>query len=58
LAQEKLAFVPGAAFHVGGGGENTLRLSFSTCTPDVIADGMKRLSALIAEEHLTAVAAA
>lgn len=54
LKEEKLAFVPGAAFHANGGGENTLRLSFSTCTPDVIADGMKRLSALIAREYLAA----
>ncbi|NVK20396.1 MAG: PLP-dependent aminotransferase family protein [Methylocystaceae bacterium] len=50
LAEEKIAFVPGAAFHANGGGENTLRLSFSTCSPDVIYDGMKRLADLIRRE--------
>jgi 2-aminoadipate transaminase len=50
LKEEKLAFVPGAAFHANGGGENTLRLSFSTCSPEVILDGMKRLCALIKRE--------
>jgi len=50
LDREKLAFVPGAAFHACGGGANTLRLSFSTCPPDVIADAMKRLALLIREE--------
>ncbi|MDV7341330.1 PLP-dependent aminotransferase family protein [Terasakiella sp. A23] len=50
LAEEKIAFVPGAAFHANGGGDNTLRLSFSTCTPEVIHDGMKRLANLIRSE--------
>ncbi|MTI08547.1 aminotransferase-like domain-containing protein [Curvivirga aplysinae] len=50
LASEKIAFVPGAAFHANGGGENTMRLSFSTCTPEVIHDGMKRLADLIRSE--------
>ena len=51
LAEEKIAFVPGAAFHANGGGENTLRLSFSTCAPEVIDDGMKRLAGLIRREQ-------
>jgi DNA-binding transcriptional MocR family regulator len=53
LTEAGLAFVPGASFHadrVGGGGENTVRLSFSTNSPDVIEDGMKKLSALIHRE--------
>jgi 2-aminoadipate transaminase len=50
LDQEKLAFVPGAAFHACGGGENTLRLSFSTCPPDVIKEAMQRLAGLIERE--------
>jgi 2-aminoadipate transaminase len=50
LKQEKLAFVPGAAFHAGNGGDNTLRLSFSTCPPDVIKDAMERLAQLIKRE--------
>ncbi len=56
LSEEKLAFVPGAAFHARGGGENTVRLSFATCPPEIIEDGMKRLAALIAKEHLAAAA--
>ncbi len=52
LNEEKIAFVPGAAFYANGGGENTLRLSFSTCSPETINDGMKRFAALIAREHL------
>jgi len=56
LAEEKIAFVPGAAFHANGGGEHTLRLSFATCKPEIIEDAMTRLSALIARE-LEAVAA-
>ncbi len=50
VAQEKIAFVPGAAFHANGGGENTLRLSFSTCQPDDIKRGMERLCGLIRKE--------
>ncbi|MEP3246148.1 MAG: PLP-dependent aminotransferase family protein [Sneathiella sp.] len=56
LTEEKLAFVPGEAFFAGEGGQNTLRLSFSTCSPEVIRDGMKRLSALIQHEHMAKVA--
>ena len=54
LAEEKLAFVPGAAFHANGGCENTLRLSFSTCPPEVIKDAMMRLCRLLtrrSDEH-------
>ncbi|WP_417796039.1 PLP-dependent aminotransferase family protein [Terasakiella pusilla] len=50
LAEEKIAFVPGAAFHANGGGDNTLRLSFSTCSPHILHDGMKRLADLIRRE--------
>lgn len=56
LEVEKIAFVPGAAFHAKGGGKNTLRLSFSTCTPAVIDDAMKRLANLIATEERRNVA--
>ena len=47
ITEEKIAFVPGTAFHAHGGGENTLRLSFSTCQPDDIRRGMETLCALI-----------
>jgi len=50
LTEAEFAFVPGASFHADGGGENTIRLSFSTNSPEVIEDGMKKLSALISRE--------
>jgi len=50
LPEAELAFVPGASFHTDGGGKNTIRLSFSTNSPEVIDDGMKKLSALISRE--------
>ena len=51
LAEIKVAFVPGAPFHANGGGENTLRLSFTGYEPPVIEDAMKKLAALIAREY-------
>jgi DNA-binding transcriptional MocR family regulator len=56
LETEKIAFVPGGAFHATGSGKNTLRLSFSTCTPTVIDDAMRRLANLIAAEERRNVA--
>ncbi|WP_169568767.1 PLP-dependent aminotransferase family protein [Sneathiella limimaris] len=56
LAEDKIAYVPGAAFHAKGGGDNTLRLSFSTCSPEDIDRGMKKLSDLIAREARRQVA--
>ena len=50
LAETRIAFVPGAAFHADGSGQNTLRLSFSTCAPEEIETGMQRLGELIASE--------
>jgi 2-aminoadipate transaminase len=44
---EKVAFVPGAAFYPCGGGERTMRLNFSYAAPDVIEEGIKRLSKVI-----------
>jgi 2-aminoadipate transaminase len=40
---EKVAFVPGAPFHPGGGGTNTLRLNFSNASEDLIEEGIARL---------------
>jgi 2-aminoadipate transaminase len=48
---EKVAFVPGAAFHPRGGGAHTLRLNFSYCTPDVIEEGIRRLGGVL-RRHL------
>ena len=47
IAQEKIAFVPGAAFHADGTGRNTLRLAYSLQPEPVIADGMARLGRLL-----------
>lgn len=47
--EEKVAYVPGEAFHPNGGGKNTMRLNFSACKPDVIIEGIKRLSRVLKE---------
>ncbi|MBF6594890.1 MAG: PLP-dependent aminotransferase family protein [Thermaceae bacterium] len=41
--EQKVAFVPGEPFHANGGGENTLRLSFSQPTEAQIREGIARL---------------
>ncbi|MGE0453669.1 MAG: PLP-dependent aminotransferase family protein [Vicinamibacteria bacterium] len=45
--REKVAFVPGSAFHACGGGENTLRMNFSYCSPERAAEGVERLGKVI-----------
>jgi 2-aminoadipate transaminase len=50
---EKVAFVPGAAFHPRGGGRHTFRLNFSYCTPEVIDEGIRRLGGVLCR-HLVA----
>ena len=47
--ERKVAFVPGFAFHPNGGGENTMRLNFSYCQPDVIREGITRLGLTLKE---------
>ena len=50
LAQkENVAFVPGQAFYVDGGGNNTLRLNFSNSDEEKIEKGIKRLAKVIKE---------
>ncbi len=44
---QKVAFVPGTHFCVGGGHENTIRLNFSNSTLDQIATGMNVLNSLV-----------
>ena len=44
---QKVVFVPGAAFHANGGGTNTLRLNFSHSTPERITQGVTRLGRAI-----------
>ncbi len=51
IETEKVAFVPGRAFHADGSGANTLRLSFSCATPETIEEGISRLGRLIRAER-------
>ncbi|WP_293910369.1 PLP-dependent aminotransferase family protein [Deinococcus sp.] len=45
----KVAYVPGSPFFALGGGENTLRLSYSNAQPDAIERGMKALGETFTE---------
>lgn len=45
--QENVAFVPGNAFYVDGGGNNTLRLNFSNSDETKIEEGIERLANII-----------
>jgi 2-aminoadipate transaminase len=45
--KENVAFVPGKAFYVDGGGNNTLRLNFSNSDEEKIEEGIKRLAKII-----------
>jgi 2-aminoadipate transaminase len=45
--EERVAFVPGAAFYDDGSGKNTMRLNFSNATPEKIEEGIARLGAVI-----------
>lgn len=47
LKTEKVAFVPGSAFFADGSGRNTIRLSFSRTTPEVIGRGIAALGRLL-----------
>lgn len=46
IEREQVAFIPGQAFGVGGRevARNCLRLNFSNCTPERIAEGVGRLA--------------
>jgi len=46
---ERVAFVPGAPFFVGGGRHNFMRLNFSNSTPALIEEGVRRLGGLLRE---------
>jgi 2-aminoadipate transaminase len=52
--ERKVAFVPGGPFFANGGGNHTLRLSYSVATREQIADGMARLGEVL-ERSLDAV---
>jgi 2-aminoadipate transaminase len=46
--QEGLAFVPGGEFHAEGEGRDTLRLNFTHCAPERLAEGVERLARALA----------
>lgn len=46
----KVAYVPGSPFFALGGGENTMRLSYSCATPEQIDRGIEALAQTIREE--------
>lgn len=50
--QNNVAFVPGSAFYVDGGGNNTLRLNFSNSDEEKIEEGMKQLAKSIKTTEL------
>ncbi len=45
--EQKVAFVPGTSFHPTGGGTHTMRLNFSNARPEMIYDGIARLSKVL-----------
>ncbi|MFC2081687.1 PLP-dependent aminotransferase family protein [Candidatus Bipolaricaulota bacterium] len=45
--EHKVAYVPGASSYVNGGGQNTLRLSYSLATPESIDTGIQRLAEVV-----------
>ncbi|HEY5983070.1 MAG TPA: PLP-dependent aminotransferase family protein [Anaerolineales bacterium] len=47
--ERKVAFVPGGAFHANGGGNNTMRINFSYCRPEIIREGITRLGLTLKE---------
>jgi DNA-binding transcriptional MocR family regulator len=52
----RIAFVPGKAFHADGSGENTIRLSFSCASFDMIDEGISRLGDLVRGEMVKSAA--
>lgn len=56
IEKYRIAFVPGRAFHADGSGANTLRLSFSCASDEMIDEGMSRLGQLLTSELTKAAA--
>jgi 2-aminoadipate transaminase len=53
--EEKVAFIPGSAFYPdGANGRNALRLTFSTATPEMIEEAIRRLGRAI-EKQLASI---
>lgn len=49
LETQRVAFVPGRAFHADGSGANTIRLNYSLPNEATIEEGIKRLGVLLRE---------
>ncbi|WP_339115011.1 PLP-dependent aminotransferase family protein [Thioclava sp. GXIMD2076] len=47
VRDEKVAFVPGGAFHADGSGQNTLRLSYSCASDEQIDEGIARIGRIL-----------
>ena len=47
----RVAFVPGAEFHLDGSGRNTFRLNFSNATPAQIEKGVFLLAEALGEKR-------
>jgi len=48
--EQKIAYVPGTSAYVDGAGSNTMRLSFSSSTPEKIDEGIRRLADVVKAE--------
>ncbi len=46
----KVAYVPGGPFFALGGGDNTLRMNFSTASPEIIVEGIKKAWQIVRRE--------
>lgn len=45
--KRRVAYIPGSVFSAGGGYQNTMRLNFSNLRPEIIREGVKRLSEIV-----------
>lgn len=50
VEQQRVACVPGEAFHPNGGGNNTMRLNFSNASPEKIREGIARLAKVLSSQ--------
>ncbi len=48
--EKNVAFVPGGPFFPNGGNENTLRMNFSSASPERIREGIQRMAAVLRAE--------
>jgi 2-aminoadipate transaminase len=45
--RKKVAILPGLPFYVDGGGDNVIRMNFSTASEEQIHEGVRRLAQVI-----------